>query len=642
MPVDRIKELIQEGLRRKLSGDLAGAAEAWTEARRLDPGNVRAREGLEELKVLGVVAPGTVTPVLDLAVNPALQGSSGQMASRKNPFSRPHEPAPFNATPSPFTALPTNATPLSLVAPDPTMASSAPGPSPTQTMVFGAGAALPPPMVAEPTRFDPFKDLALGPSAPPAFPRSPGELGKGGKKFDPFEDLPFGPEHSAPVTPVPAASPFLSGASGTMVFGRPSPASELVASPSPSGTMVFGGVQPSSLAAPAAPSTTMVFGAPPHPLAPMGEALSSSEEANLQRMAFGGPGSVPGPCPEPSQTLVFGLTAPAAPAPLVPAASNELSRTMVFGATPGGSGGNSGSIHPQPRPGMFPEATFGSDGPKTDPFGQPELLQGAPAVGLLPTPSAAQASPDPAGQESDEIIEVLLDDSAEDQPAEEEELDFSFDVSAVPTPASQAVSVAERVAAPENAAANAPVEDSFELAFEEPANTTPTSDPSDGFDLAFEEPAVPELATHSPPPPAPPPVQAVVGLAPAVDELDVGSLLLKATDLLDLDDHSGAMAAVDKILAIDPTNATAQELKARCEGTLLAMCESKLGDLTRRPAVKLKPDEVVWLNLDHRAGFLLSMIDGQVSFEDLFTLSSMSRLETARILSQLVQDKVIG
>lgn len=102
------------------------------------------------------------------------------------------------------------------------------------------------------------------------------------------------------------------------------------------------------------------------------------------------------------------------------------------------------------------------------------------------------------------------------------------------------------------------------------------------------------------------------------------------------------MAVVEKILALDPSNATAHELKARCEGTLLAMYESKLGDLSRRPTLKIKPDEVVWLNLDHRAGFLLSLIDGQVSLDDLFSLSSMSRLDTARILHQLVTDKVIG
>jgi len=58
--------------------------------------------------------------------------------------------------------------------------------------------------------------------------------------------------------------------------------------------------------------------------------------------------------------------------------------------------------------------------------------------------------------------------------------------------------------------------------------------------------------------------------------------------------------------------------------------------------VQLRPDEVVWLNLDNRAGFLLSMIDGTVSYEDVFAVSSMSRLDTSRILAKLLQEHVIG
>jgi hypothetical protein len=49
----------------------------------------------------------------------------------------------------------------------------------------------------------------------------------------------------------------------------------------------------------------------------------------------------------------------------------------------------------------------------------------------------------------------------------------------------------------------------------------------------------------------------------------------------------------------------------------------------------------VWLNLDHRAGFVLSQIDGEVNYEDLFSVSGMSRVDTARILSQLLRDGVI-
>jgi hypothetical protein len=50
----------------------------------------------------------------------------------------------------------------------------------------------------------------------------------------------------------------------------------------------------------------------------------------------------------------------------------------------------------------------------------------------------------------------------------------------------------------------------------------------------------------------------------------------------------------------------------------------------------------MWLNLDHRAGFLLSQIDGTVDYESLFALSGLPRLDTARILATLINDGVIA
>jgi hypothetical protein len=139
----------------------------------------------------------------------------------------------------------------------------------------------------------------------------------------------------------------------------------------------------------------------------------------------------------------------------------------------------------------------------------------------------------------------------------------------------------------------------------------------------------------STPPPAPKP------RSPAQLREEVATLLAGAKDLLDLDDHSGAMELINKALELDPADSGALKLKERSEKTLQAMFESKLGDLNQLPRVKLKEDEIIWLNLDHRAGFVLAQIDGSVTFEDLFAVSGMSRLDTARILAQLVEEGVI-
>lgn len=168
----------------------------------------------------------------------------------------------------------------------------------------------------------------------------------------------------------------------------------------------------------------------------------------------------------------------------------------------------------------------------------------------------------------------------------------------------------------------------------------------------------PRPATRPPPPPreaTPPPTRATsrpVSSAPydAMDLIDaprpeavsgIPAQLKRARELLEFADHSGALQVVEQVLAEAPLNAEALALKTRCEATLTSMFESKLGDLGKRPKLRLRPDEVIWLNLDHRAGFVLAQIDGQVSLEDLFDLSGMSRLDTARILAQLVEEKVI-
>jgi hypothetical protein len=72
------------------------------------------------------------------------------------------------------------------------------------------------------------------------------------------------------------------------------------------------------------------------------------------------------------------------------------------------------------------------------------------------------------------------------------------------------------------------------------------------------------------------------------------------------------------------------------------MYESKLGPLSAVPRVQVRPEEVLWLNLDHRAGFVLSQIDGQLAWEDVFALAGLPRLDTARILARLVDEGVIG
>ncbi|MGO9828842.1 MAG: hypothetical protein ACLPJH_01780 [Myxococcaceae bacterium] len=118
-------------------------------------------------------------------------------------------------------------------------------------------------------------------------------------------------------------------------------------------------------------------------------------------------------------------------------------------------------------------------------------------------------------------------------------------------------------------------------------------------------------------------------------------LLQRARELQELDDHSGARELLLQAQALDPEAPEVARALAESEQTLQALYESKLGKLAIIPRVRLREDEVIWLNLDHRAGFILAQIDGTMTFDDLFSVSGMSRLDTARILVQLLEQRVI-
>ncbi len=129
--------------------------------------------------------------------------------------------------------------------------------------------------------------------------------------------------------------------------------------------------------------------------------------------------------------------------------------------------------------------------------------------------------------------------------------------------------------------------------------------------------------------------------APAPPRGDVDIWLSAAKELFALGDFSGSLELIEKILQVDPDHGEARDYLRQNEATLVSMYESKLGSPSRIPRLAIKPEEVLWLNLDHRAGFLLAQIDGTVDFETLFALAGLPRLDTARILAKLIGDGVI-
>lgn len=122
---------------------------------------------------------------------------------------------------------------------------------------------------------------------------------------------------------------------------------------------------------------------------------------------------------------------------------------------------------------------------------------------------------------------------------------------------------------------------------------------------------------------------------------NLSAILLEARRLYENGDFEQSMDIVQKVLSREK-NDEAFALKQAIEGELERSELDKLGSLAKVPNLKVSMNEIPTLDLDHRAGFLLSQIDGMMTFEDLLELSSMSRYETLTVLSDLVEKDVIG
>lgn len=109
-----------------------------------------------------------------------------------------------------------------------------------------------------------------------------------------------------------------------------------------------------------------------------------------------------------------------------------------------------------------------------------------------------------------------------------------------------------------------------------------------------------------------------------------------------LGDYSGALAMAESLLEENATDAEAREYAESCQAVLYEMYAAKIGPLTRVPVVEVARDQLRWLSIDHRAGFMLSLVDGVSSLEMILDVSGMPSQEALRILHELVEQRIIS
>jgi hypothetical protein len=116
----------------------------------------------------------------------------------------------------------------------------------------------------------------------------------------------------------------------------------------------------------------------------------------------------------------------------------------------------------------------------------------------------------------------------------------------------------------------------------------------------------------------------------------VSTLVDRAVAASTAGDHPTAVVALDLALREDPDSAVAQKLIHRHQPAILDVYQRYLGDLSARPTLALPMHELADQKLDIRAAFLLSRIDGTLTFEEILDVSGMQRSEAFRHLSMLL------
>jgi hypothetical protein len=129
---------------------------------------------------------------------------------------------------------------------------------------------------------------------------------------------------------------------------------------------------------------------------------------------------------------------------------------------------------------------------------------------------------------------------------------------------------------------------------------------------------------------------------PEISERTIDDPVGEMNERFKLGDYTGALEMSELILAEDPGSLEAAECGESCRSVLEGMYAAKLAPLNRTPVVIVPRSQMRWLSIDHRAGFVLSLIDGSVSVETILDVSGMPRLDALRILHELVQQRIVA
>ena len=119
-------------------------------------------------------------------------------------------------------------------------------------------------------------------------------------------------------------------------------------------------------------------------------------------------------------------------------------------------------------------------------------------------------------------------------------------------------------------------------------------------------------------------------------------LLLEAVELCRQGQAEQALELLESLPPVHARDLHVQGYVELIRSHLYDQILEHLDDGKRVPVMKLGPGELMRFNLPANAGFVLSMVDGMTSVNDLVALSGMDPFEVVHTLHRLLEAGIVG
>jgi hypothetical protein len=123
---------------------------------------------------------------------------------------------------------------------------------------------------------------------------------------------------------------------------------------------------------------------------------------------------------------------------------------------------------------------------------------------------------------------------------------------------------------------------------------------------------------------------------------DLRDLRAALTDKFFGGDHAGALAIAEELVSRRPDDSSANDFADECRRMIeKGYLERIGGSVARVLRLAVSIQELHRHALNHRAGFLVSRVDGQSSIDALLDVGAMPRLEALGIIAELLESGVL-